>query len=99
MSIERGTDWRKEQAAASVASFQAAVIDAAVREVDVPTGRKDVSVAYQKDGAFEAESGAAIGVYYEPNRMDATVVHIDWEQGGRTSVPMDSVESLEEGDY
>jgi hypothetical protein len=92
-------DWGKEQAEAGIASFQAAVIDADVEEVDTPSGRKDVEIAYQTSYGFEVESGRAIGVYYEPDRIAAEVVHIDWEDGGRTSVPMDDVETLDEGEY
>lgn len=92
-------DWGKERAEAGIASFQAAVIDADVETVETPTGRKEVEIAYQASHGFEVESGRAIGVYYEPDRMDAEVVHIDWEDRERTSIPMDDVEFLDEGEY
>jgi len=93
-------DWGKERAEAGIASFQAAVIDADVQEVDEPAGRKEVEIAYQASYGFEVESGTALGVYFEPSRMNPTTVHIDWaDDRERTTVAWDDVESLEEGEY
>jgi len=87
----------KEKAKNEIEQMKEVVENATVEEVDAPSGRKDVEVAYtDEEGEFHVEEGTAIGVY----REQKTVFHIDWaDERGRTTVTEDELESLEEGDW
>ena len=99
-----GVDPAKQRAEADIASFQAAVIGASIEEVDEPTGRKDVEIAWEDSDGFHVEEGEAIGVYREfsdakllTEQPELQQVHIDWQEGGRTTVKQDELVDLEEG--
>lgn len=84
---------------ADIGSFKETVADAPIKDVDVPYGRKEVEVAWEDSDGFHIEEGIAFGVYTEPGRRDPSVYHIDWEDGGRTTVQADSVVTFDESDY
>ena len=89
-------EWAKTKAESDIERMKAVVEDATVEEVETPTGRKDVEVAFEnEDGEFVVEEGQAIGVYRERK----TVLHIDWAEGGRTSIEQDDIIDMVEGDY
>lgn len=92
-------DDNPDNAEDSIEQFKSVVESATVEDVDEPTGRKDVSIAYQASYGFEVESGEAVGVYYEPHRGDPETIHIDWSDNDRTSVHIDDIAILDEGEY
>jgi len=90
-------DWGKTQAKASIDSFKAALIGAEVEEVDEPSGRKDVEVAFERDGDWQLEEGQAYGVYRD---YDEECIHIDWtDERERTTIEMDNILDMTESDY
>jgi len=92
--------WQKTRAEADIAQFKNAVEDASVESVDVPAGRKDVEVAFERDDRFHVEEGVAIGVYYEPGRRNPVRVHIDWaDERDRLSLLMEDIIDMTESDY
>jgi len=42
-------EWQKTRAEADIAEFKNAVEEATVEPVDVPAGRKDVEIAFERD--------------------------------------------------
>jgi len=42
-------EWQKTRAEADIAEFKNAVEEATVETVDVPAGRKDVEIAFERD--------------------------------------------------
>lgn len=101
----------KHQVEAEIAHLKGVVEDATIEEVDVPDGRKDVEIAFSNaEQGFQHLEGTAIGVYFEPGRLNPHEVHIDWlqspagsdEEGrpqGRTSVKWENIDTFEESDY
>jgi hypothetical protein len=97
---QKMSDWGKTQAEVGISEFKRVVDDASVETVETPAGRKEVEIAYQASYGFEVESGTAVGVYYEPGRLNPETVHIDWaDDGNRTTVQFDDIETLDEGEY
>lgn len=83
----------------SIDKFRDSVSGAAIEEVDEPSDRKKIEIAYLASYGFEVETGEAYGIYFEPDRTSTERVHIDWVNGERTSVEWGDVEYLKEGDY
>lgn len=92
-------EWQKTRAEADIAQFKNTVEDATVEEVETPSSRKDVEVAFEQDGEFHVEEGVAIGVYYEPGRGQPEVVHIDWQDGERLTLLEENIVDMVEGEY
>ena len=96
--------WAKRQASADIATFIATVDEADIRDVDEPTGRKEVTVAYEDGREFIVEEGEAHGVYRERSGGTLIRLHIDWvedekETQGRTTIEAADLVDLEEGEY
>lgn len=92
--------WAKTRAEADIAQFKTVVEDATVEDVDEPTGTKNVEIAYNTEQDFIIMSGEAVGVYYEPSRLNAKTVHIDWaDDRARTTAQIKDVTTLEESEY
>lgn len=90
----------KERVQASIAHFQAIVDDAPIEEVDTPTARKSVEIAFEdRNGEFVVREGEALGVYFEPSRDTPERVSIDWSEDDRTSVDWQRVEYFDESEY
>lgn len=97
---DAGSEAAKNQAIADIEQAKRLMENASVEEVDTPAGRKDVEVAFERDDRFHVEEGKAIGVYYEPNRVNAERVHIDWaDDRGRLAIEMDNILDMTESDY
>jgi hypothetical protein len=93
-------EWQKTRAEADIAQFKNTVEDASVETVDVPAGRKDVEIAFERDDRFHVEEGVAVGVYYEPGREQPEVVHVDWQDDrDKLTLSMDDVIDMTEGEY
>lgn len=71
------------------------IANAPIKEVDEPTGRKEVSVTYNDGDGEITEEGTAIGVYRE--RM--MYLHIDWVNSHRTTIKINDIIDLDESDY
>jgi hypothetical protein len=90
-------DWGRTLAEAGIESFKAAIIDTNVKRVDEPSGRKDVEVAFERDGDWQLEEGQAYGVYRD---YDDDVLHIDWtDERDRTTIEMDNILDMTESRY
>lgn len=90
----------KNRVEAEIEQMKRVVQDATIEDVETPTGRKDVTIAYADDSGFQIEEGQAQGVYYEPSRQNPYVVHVDWtDDRSRTTVKWDDVETLDESEY
>lgn len=89
----------KNEARAEIATLKRLVENATVEVVDEPTGRKDVEIAWTDSDGFHVEEGTALGVYYDGERASPERVHVDWEDGSRTTVEQEDIETLEEGEY
>lgn len=88
-------NWGKERVRADIESFKAALIGAEIEEVDEPTGRKQVEIAWEDEDGFHTESGESYGVY-----RDNDVYHVDWtDDRDRTTVTSDQLVTLEESDW
>lgn len=84
----------KQKVRQDIAAFKSAVVDAEIKEVETPTSRKQVEIAWEDARGFHVEEGEAIGVYREP-----PLIHIDWSEGGRTTIERDKIVDIEEGDW
>lgn len=99
-------EMQKNKCEAEIERFKSLVKHASVEEVDTPTGRKTVEIAYT-DNNFIVESGKAVGVYIEPDRRNPYIVKIDWDDGSpdqapdkeRTEVLWENIKTFEESDY
>lgn len=99
----------KNQVEADIEQMKRAVENATVEEVDTPSGRKDVEIAWMEESEdsvqFRHKEGPARGVYFEPGRMNPVRVHIDWTEDApehwpdRTTAEWENVETFEESDY
>jgi hypothetical protein len=102
-------DWQKRCLEADIATFRNMVEDAPVEEVDVPDGRKNVTVAWQDSNGFHEREGRAIGVYRDYDEQPDPLsdepqwsrIHIDWEspEGERTTIEREQLVTLDESDY
>lgn len=92
MSAER---WAKIRAEAAIANFQTMVEDADIEEVDEPTGRKEITIAYTEGRDIIEESGEVYGLY-----RDGETLVADWtDDRSQTVVPRDNVVDLDESEY
>jgi len=100
ISQMNSNEWQKRRMRADIVNFQNIVTETDIVEVDIPTGRKDVEVAFERNDRFHVEEGVAIGVYYEPGRMNPVRLHIDWaDDRDRLTLSMESVVDMTEGEY
>jgi hypothetical protein len=85
----------KQQAEASIHAFQAAVINSEIEEVDEPTGRKKVEIAWEDTNGFHVKEGEAVGVFGD--RINYYEIH--WVDGEVTTVDIDDIVTFEESEY
>lgn len=85
---------------ADIEQFRGLAQEADIKEVAVPPGRKDVEIAWTDSDGFHIEEGVAVGVYFDPGRLETETVHIDWEdERDRTSAKWENVSTLIESEY
>ena len=103
----------KEKVEQDIEEFKNLVEGADVEEVDTPSGRKDVEIAWEDDEGFHVEEGEAVGVYREYSdavgldddaggepRTAIECYHVDWsDERGRTTIHEDELVDLDEGEW
>lgn len=88
-------EWVMELIRLDIAEAKELMEEASIEEVDTPTGRKEVEIAWEEGHDFNIEEGVAVGVY-----RDDGVYHIDWaDERERTTVQAGDIVTFEEGDY
>lgn len=94
-------DGPKEKVNQDIEEFKRVVQNAdVVVEVDKPTGRKNVEIAWENENGFHTREGEAYGVY----RDGDNTINIDWtgcseKSDKRTTVQKDNIVTLEEGEW
>jgi len=93
-------EWATRKLEAEIAEFQNLVEDATVAEVDEPTGRKEVEIAWEDEDGFHSKEGEAFGVYRQyTDTREASSYTVDWVDGSRTIASADSIVTLQESEY